>query len=99
MSKSVLAFIREGKANCFIGKQTLTLSDSFIENTDPNTLSQIKYSAIERIENGHGLFYIYISALQAYIVPESAFSDEEQKKTFFNILSEKTGMDFSKSIN
>lgn len=98
MSKVTLAYVKSGKANDFIGPQTLKLTDSHIEEHNAGITSQIQYSTVERVFSGHGLLYIYIGAVKAIILPVSAFPDEEGKKAFLQLLSNKTGQDFSRLI-
>ena len=85
--------LKEGKNNSFTGSQTVKLADDYIETVTPTRLTQIQCSAVERIACGKNLSYIYIGALEAIIIPLSAFEDEEQKKQFFSLLSEKTGLE------
>jgi hypothetical protein len=93
--KLFLSHVKKGNARGFIGEHSLTLAESSIERTTPDCSSQIDYSAVERVGKGHRLFYIYCGAVQAIIVPVAAFSDDQQKTDFFNLLSEKAGTDIS----
>ena len=70
----------------------MTLSDAYIEDTNSKMSSLQQYSVVERICFGHNLYYIYTGANRAFIVPVSAFESEEQKKAFFDILFQKTGI-------
>jgi hypothetical protein len=88
----VLLYLRSGKNNDFIGSQEIKLLDTYIEESNADCLTQIQYTSVERVCFGHNLCYVYIGAVKAIIVPMSAFLDEEHKKTFYGILSEKTGI-------
>ena len=89
---STLNFIRKGKANDFIGNQSVTLEDDAIEITNAVSLSKIKYQAVEDIYYSSNLYYIYVGAIKAVLVPYSAFSGEKQRQEFFDILYKKTGV-------
>ncbi|MCL2617161.1 MAG: YcxB family protein [Defluviitaleaceae bacterium] len=90
-TKAVRKFIREGKANDFIGSQKLSLKSDFIEEVTRSSTSQTRYEAVERVGRGYGCFFVYIGAIKAIIVPVAAFSDEGQAGKFLDILKEKTG--------
>lgn len=98
LSKTTLKFIKEGKANDFIGQQSIELTEDYIEDSNSSIVSKIKYSTVERISFGHDLFYIYIGAIKAIVIPVSAFKDKEQQNDFFKILSKKTGLDISNIV-
>ena len=84
--------INEGKANDFIGPQKLTLKDDCIEEVSINSTTTVQYTAVERIEYGYECIFVYVGAIAAYIIPNSAFTDTEQRNKFTSILKEKTGI-------
>ena len=84
--------ISEGKNNDFIGMQRLTLNDDSIEEVSVNSIINTKYNAIEKIAYGYNSYYIYTGAIKAFIVPISAFKNEEQKNDFLAFLLNKTGL-------
>ncbi|SHN52048.1 YcxB family protein [Desulfovibrio litoralis] len=90
--KSVREYIKNGKANDFIGNQTILLADDYIETLNATTQSRIQYAAVERICTGNQLFYIYVGSVKALIIPFSAFENEEIKNSFFEIIHQKTGL-------
>ena len=64
--------------------------DYFIENTN-ETESKVKYEIIEKIVCGMYAIYIYISSIQAFIVPFSVFENEEQRNEFLEFVNNKVG--------
>jgi hypothetical protein len=86
-------YIKNGKANDFIGGQSVELGEECIKESNSTISSEIKYSAVERISFGHNNFYIYIGAMRVIIISISAFKNKEQQDTFFKMLSQKTGLD------
>jgi len=85
--------LKGGKHNDFIGPQTLTLHDEFLEDGNSHMTSQIKYSSIEKICCDYDCFFIYIGAVKAILVPLTCFTDDAQKQAFLTILKQKTGLD------
>lgn len=89
----VKLMLRDGKRNDFIGKQTLTMHDEYIEDENSATSSQTKYTAVEKICYGYGCYYIYIGSMKAFVIPEASFSSEMQKQDFLSLLARKTGLE------
>jgi len=85
--------LKRGKHNDFIGPQTLTLQDEFLEDGNSHMTSQIKYSSIEKICCDYDCFFIYIGAIKAILVPLACFTDDVQKQAFLDLLKQKTGLD------
>ena len=92
VSRMVKRHINEGKTNDFIGHQELTLNEDCIDEVSPGTTSQTKYSVVERIGCDYDCIFLYIGAIKAFIIPLSAFSNDEQKEEFFAILKDRTGL-------
>lgn len=62
--------------------------DYFIETTS-ETETKTKYSFIERMAYGNYAIYIYISPIQAYIVPLTVFESAEQRDAFCAFINHK----------
>jgi len=88
----------ENRGASFLGEQEMNLTEEYIEVTNSKTFTKTPYSAIEKACYGHNTIYLYISVIEAFLIPISAFSNEEEKKNFFDVLTEKTGLDFSDII-
>ena len=60
------------------------------EKTEASEM-KINYATVEKNMLNRNALYIYISSSQAFIIPFSAFSSDEQKSSFLCFLAEKTG--------
>lgn len=54
--------------------------------------TKVPYTSIEKVGIDNRAIYIYISAIQAFIIPFSIFKDEEQRKGFLTFLKDKIGI-------
>jgi len=53
------------------------------------TKTQTKYSILEKVDDGHDAVYVRIGAVQAAIIPHTAFESEEQKRDFIAFINTK----------
>lgn len=90
---SVRTQLKNGKLPSFIGAQILTLGEDCISGSTGTSSSQTAYSVIEKIVLHDGWCYIYISSMQAFLVPLAALPGPEQQAAFFAILKQHTGLD------
>lgn len=79
---------KEGKLP--YGKEVFARFDDqlFMETANGNE-SKIDYANIEKIAVGQKAIYIYIGAIQAFIIPFSVFEDEEKREEFLTFLNHK----------
>ena len=84
--------LKDGKSNDFIGPQTITLHDDYIEDTNAHMTTRINYSSVEKLCRGYNCLFIYIGAVKGIIIPLRSFSDSIQKEKFATILKQKTGL-------
>lgn len=63
-------------------------NDYYIEATEENE-TKAKYESIDKIITNNNYVYIFISSLQAYIIPNSAFESEEQRESLITFLNNK----------
>lgn len=68
----------------------LKFTDDIILEITPNSEYKTKYSVIEKIAVAEDAIYIYFSSVQAFIIPISVFSDENEKKKFLDFIMSKT---------
>lgn len=91
--KKILAkHISEGKNNDFLGHQKLTLQEDCMEKISDSSTIHIKYTAIEKIAHDYDCVFVYVGAIQAFIIPFSAFPDAEQKSRFIEEIRKKSGL-------
>ena len=73
-----------------IGDRTLTFTEEHIHDENPDLITTCPYHTVERLILCRGAVYVFFSAMQAFILPESAFSGDEERQALLNFLKEKT---------
>ena len=68
---------------------TKEFNDEAIIDTDENSVTERKYSAIEAIYFDKNALYIFIGAAEAFILPYSCFVSREQMDAFIAFLTAK----------
>lgn len=86
IKRSVKKMLKEGKNKGMLGSKTIELNEDNIISAGENSESNVKWSTVERYKETKDYIYIYISAVEAYIVPKRAFKDEKEKEEFIKIL-------------
>ena len=76
---------------------SIQFDEDFIVDSTEEQETKVKYKAVERIVLGDNAVYIYISSIQAFIVPFSVFKNDEQKAEFLAFINNK--MDAAKGIS
>jgi hypothetical protein len=61
----------------------------YFEQTTETAETKTKYSAIESVSEGKTAVYVYIGAIQAFIIPLAAFESESQKAEFLAFVRDK----------
>lgn len=89
MGRKISKMVEEGKTDVMLGKQGVKLDESTIINNSSMNSSETKYQAIENIIETKDYIYVYISPVQAYIIPVSAFENLDEKDKFVNKLNDK----------
>ena len=69
---------------------TLTFAQDDIREETAQAVAAYHYDAIERTALSGGAVYVFFSAMQAFILPESAFSGDEERQALLDLLKEKT---------
>ena len=82
--------LRDGKANDFIGEQTITLHDEHFEDGNMYMMSRISYSAVEKIGCTQDYLFVYIGAIKAIIIPKRCFASAAEREDFLALLRQKT---------
>ncbi|MCL2215834.1 MAG: YcxB family protein [Defluviitaleaceae bacterium] len=68
--------------------------DSFVESTEVAE-TKTKYASVEKVAKGKTAIYIYTGAMQAILLPLSAFENDEQQREFLNFINARVQPDFS----
>lgn len=88
MKRNIKKLARDGKLP-YSKEGVLIFDEDFINDINTTTESKTRYSCIEKCCITENAIYLYFSAMQAYIVPMSAFSTEEDKQEFIKFINSK----------
>nr|WP_272507525.1 YcxB family protein [Clostridium aestuarii] len=80
----------EGKNVNILGSRSLSVTEEGITSVNNSGESKTNWSSVEKITETKKHIYIYISAINAYIIPVRAFKNENEKGEFLNILKQYT---------
>ncbi len=81
MLRNVRTLLEEGSNKGMLGKHTITISPETITQAMRYQTSAVRWEAVDKVVRGEGYLFVYISAVNAYIIPEHAFDGE---KAFFD---------------
>lgn len=89
MKKRILKMIDEGGNASLFGPRSFTLSETGVEEVSDQGESRSSWRSIEKIDETVDHIYVYISSINAYLIPTRAFQDITQKNMFLERLKEK----------
>lgn len=89
MKKRILKMRKEGKLP-YSKEVILKFDDACIYEKAANTENKMNYSLIERVVVTEKAIYLYYGAIQATILPLTAFSNETEKHQFLDFINGKT---------
>lgn len=87
--KRILRMIDEGSNANLFGPRSMTLNESGVEEISEHGESKSSWRSIEKIDETADYIYIYISSINAYLVPIRAFEGRTQKDEFVERLKDK----------
>ena len=91
VAKNISKLKKDGKLP-FNQESTITFDETHIlEKTDLNE-SKISYQIIEKIAETENAIYIYFSAMQAYIIPNTVFESNEHRKELLDFMYTKVNL-------
>lgn len=88
--KRIGKMLREGINTDFLGERTLDLQEDAIYERGISSESKKSWDAVEKVIEGKKHIYIYVSAITAFIVPLTAFADDDEKNQFLSMINRKT---------
>jgi hypothetical protein len=86
--KRLQKIINEGKNLSLFGERTISLNEDGIVESSKAGESKTNWSVVERVDETGKYIFIYVSSVNAYIVPTRAFADLNQKKEFVDMLKQ-----------
>ena len=97
VKKQIRKLLKTGKLYININI-TVCADDEELTECTPESETKYKYSIVERIGVGKSGVYIYIGAVQAVVLPNRVFADENEKKELIKFLTEKMTRDMRPNI-
>ncbi len=88
----VRKLIEEGDNSDIFGMHSVNLTEEGVEQISNSEESKASWSAIKRIDETPEYTYIYITAINAYLVPNRAFGGIIEKEAFMRILRERSNL-------
>ncbi|MGE8082038.1 YcxB family protein [Peribacillus loiseleuriae] len=80
--RNVKKVLNEGSNDNLLGQHVfISTEDGFIEKSRVGE-TKIGWSSIERIEENEDYFFLFISTMNAYIVPKRSFPDKASQEDF-----------------
>ena len=89
VKKRISKMVDEGKNVGFLGNSKLILTEEGITLITEARESKTSWKAVESICETEKHIFIFISAVEAYIVPNRIFESENMKKEFLELLNSK----------
>lgn len=87
--QAVLRMLQSG-SRLYSPDGTLTFTEEHIHDENPDLITTCPYHTVERLILCHGAVYVFYSYIQAFILPESTFSGDEERRELLDFLKEKT---------
>lgn len=84
--KRIEKLLNEGKNSTMFGPQTLSITDKGIFEFSEMEKSKVDMKAVERVDVTENYIYIYINAVNAYIIPSRAFKTLNEKYELIDLL-------------
>lgn len=73
----------EGKNRALFGHHHIRLLDDRLEVSTEFSRGEVKWEGVERVEEDEGYIFIYVSALNAYVINKKFFPSEQHARAFF----------------
>ncbi len=75
-----------GKINEFVGEHCLELHEDGMVYAGNGERREIDYARVAKVVPDRGRLYVFLGALSAIIIPDSAFAGPEQRRVFLDLL-------------
>lgn len=74
--------LKEGKNDGLLGERYMTLSEQGVIDASSSGESNVNWAAIKSIKEDDSHFYLYNSAVSAYILPKKAIGNVEELRSY-----------------
>ena len=82
---------KEGSNKSLIGRQEMRLSPDGIHYKTVASESNLNWSSIDKVLQNDKYIFMYIGAINALVVPKSAFASSRQQKEFLDYVNSNAG--------
>ncbi|WML32939.1 YcxB family protein [Clostridium sp. OS1-26] len=92
VKRRINKMLDEGKQENLFGRYSILIThEGILENSNMGQ-SNTNWNAVERLIETEEYIYIYISPVNAYIVPKRVFQDAMRKSEFINLIEQYSGV-------
>ncbi|MCZ2256932.1 YcxB family protein [Sporosarcina sp. G11-34] len=82
LMKNSKKLLKEGKNDGLIGERYMTLSEQGIIDVSSNGETKVNWAGIKSIQEDTNHYYLYNSAVSAYIIPKRALQNLEETRSY-----------------
>ncbi len=86
IERNTLRFFSEGKNTEYVGHKNISFNEDKIIVSATNSVSEMKWIVVEKIEEDFNYFFVYISASSALIIPKEHVDNHDE---FRNLIESK----------
>lgn len=79
--------LNEGNNEAILGHQTISLTSEGILGKSPSSESKINWSAIDKVAQNEKFFFLYISSVNAIVIPKSCFRSHKEQQEFLEYIN------------
>jgi hypothetical protein len=83
-TEAVRKLFEEGKNRALFGRHQMLLHEDRLEVTTDYSRGEVRWEGVERVEQDEQYIYIYVSALNAYVIPKKYFPAPQHAQLFFD---------------
>ena len=77
--------LKEGQNRGLFGARTVTLTPNGVEVLGEALDSRFKWSLIEKVVSSDTHIFIYVSAMNAFVIPKTAFANDREREHFLEM--------------
>ena len=85
MRQQIKSLLKEGDNSCTYDKQTLSIHPEGATNISETAEVKIKWKAVNKVVTPDSAVYVYVGAMKAFIVPNTAFASDSQRQEFLEM--------------
>ena len=90
VKKNIKNMLKDGKNNTIFGEQIVELTDEYIISSAAGNESKITWKSVEKYVEDKGYIYLFISSINAFIIPIDKIETDVNKEELLNFIKEKS---------